>query len=111
MISLFEGRTDFFGNKLSKKQFKKEILNENKWKGKMAEENVKMRLQLQSYETERSPRGKDFIARKRDIFGRVIQTKYIEVKSGNVAKLSKLQQQTKSKKSNYQVIRDDPLWI
>lgn len=103
-------REDILGNKMPSKQIKKEILSENKAKGKAAEENVKVKLAMQGWEVQRSPRGKDFVARKRDLLsGKIIQTKHIEVKSGK-AKLSRLQRKTKSKKSNYQVIREDPLF-
>ena len=103
-------REDMFGRKISKKQIKREVIADNRRRGKIAEDSVKMKLQLGGYEVERSPHGRDFIARKRDLFtGRITQTKHIEVKSGK-AKLSKLQEKTKKNKSNYKVIREDPLF-
>jgi len=94
------------GKKIPKKQIKKEVIAENRRTGKLGEDNIRARLEFQGYEVERTPHGKDFIARKRQfITGRVIQTKHIEVKTGK-AKLSRLQQKTKKNKSNYQVIRE-----
>ena len=111
MKDLFGNRIDILGRRLSPKEARREVLGENRHRGRLGEENVKMGLQLRGYEVERSPKGKDFIVRKRDFLsGRVISTKHIEVKTGG-AKLSKLQQSTKRKKSNYQVIRNEPLWI
>lgn len=81
----------------------------NRRKGKTAEEIVKWRYLIMGYDVERTGRGHDFRVRKRDLFtARVIDSKYIEVKSGN-AKLSKLQQEMKRKKRNYKVERVDPL--
>lgn len=99
-------KEDIFGKKISKKQIKKEVIAENKEQGRRGEESARMKLALQGYEVERSPRGKDFVARKRNLFtGKVIQTKHIEVKTGK-AKLSKLQQKTKKNKKNYQVMKE-----
>jgi len=101
---------DFLGNKVPKKEIQRAVIDENRRKGRMGEENVKMKFQMRGYDVERSPRGKDFIARKRDIFtGRVTETKHIEVKTGK-AKLSRLQEKTRKNTSNYQVVRDDPLF-
>jgi len=89
----------------SKKLKKKWVLEENKIKGKLAEDIVKTRYFLSGYEVERTGRGHDFRVRKRDIFtGRVIESKLIEVKSGS-AELSELQHKMKKRKSNYKVER------
>ena len=97
-------RTDMFGRKISKRKIKKDVISENRARGKAGEEAVKFNYSMRGYEMERSPRGKDFIARKRDAFGRVIETKHVEVKTGK-AKLSPLQQKTKKSKRNYKVER------
>src|SRR3989338_9859897 len=103
-------KTDIFGRRLSKKQVKRDILAENKAKGKAAEETYRMGAALRGAQVERSPHGKDFIERQTDTFtGRVTRTTHVEVKSGN-ARLSKLQQRTKKKTSNYKVVRQNSLW-
>lgn len=103
-------KTDIFGRRISKKQQKKEVLAENRTKGKAAEEAYVMGATLRGAQVERSPHGRDFIERQTDMFtGKVTRTTHIEVKSGH-AKLSKLQQKTKRKTSNYKVIRQDTLW-
>jgi len=92
--------------KRTKKQKKREVLSRSKEKGKMGETAIALQYGLGGYEVERTPRGKDFTVRKRDLLtGRVTQTKYIEVKTGR-AKLSKLQEKTKKKKKgSYKVER------
>jgi len=103
-------KTDIWGRKISKKQIKKEIIAENRARGKSAEDSYVLRAQLAGYEVERTGRGHDFRIRKRDIItGRVISSDLREIKSGN-AKLSKLQKKTKKKKSNYKVIRQESLF-
>jgi cytidylate kinase len=90
----------------TKKQRKREQVRQNYRKGKAAEDTYVMRARLSGYEVERTGRGHDFKVRKRDPWtGRVVYTGYREVKSGN-AKLSKLQQKTKKRKSNYKVIHE-----
>ena len=69
-----------------------------------------MKARLSGYEVERTGKGHDFRVRKRDPFtGKVTYSGVREIKSGN-AKLSKLQQKTKKKQSNYKVIRESSLW-
>ncbi|MEM2947608.1 MAG: hypothetical protein QXN96_05170 [Candidatus Bathyarchaeia archaeon] len=99
----------FLGGKKSKKQRKREVLEYNYTKGKIGEDLVAMKYTLMGYEVERTGRGSDFRVRKRDIFGRVIESKVIEVKTGR-SKLSKLQKKMKKKKSNYRVEKVDPLF-
>jgi hypothetical protein len=103
-------RTDILGRKISKKRIKRDVLEENRRRGKAAEESFRMSAFLRGEEVERSPRGKDFIVRERDLFtGRVKRTTHVEIKSSKKAPLSKLQKKTKRKKSNYKVVRINPL--
>lgn len=103
-------RTDMFGKKVSKKQIKREVISENRAKGRAGEDNFRTMAMMGGEEVERAPHGRDFIVRKRDPFtGRVTRTTHVEVKTGN-AKLSKLQQKTKKKKSNYKVSREKPMF-
>ena len=96
------------GNTISKKQIKREVLAENRANGKAAENSYQMNASLRGVEVERSPHGRDFIERRRDMFtGKVTRTTHVEVKSSSTAPLSKLQQQTKKKQSNYKVVRQN----
>jgi len=102
-------KIDIFGRKIPKKQIKREVLAENRRRGKAAEESFLMGAAFRGEEVERSPRGRDYIVRKRNIFtGRVQRTTHVEVKSSRTAPLSKLQKRTKRKKSNYKVVRINP---
>ena len=99
-------RTDIFGRRISKKQIKREVLAENRMRGKAAEDSYRMSATLRGAEVERSPRGRDFIERQRDPWsGRVTKTTHVEVKSSSTAPLSKLQQRTKRNRPNYKVVR------
>ena len=101
-------RRDLLGRKISKKEIKRDIIHENRIKGKNAEENYRMRAELAGYEVERTGRGHDFRVRKRDFITRKVTYSGLrEIKSGN-AKLSKLQKTTKKNKHNYKVIRENP---
>jgi len=103
-------RTDLFGRKIPKKQIKKEVIAENIRKGRSAEDAYVMQARMAGYEVERTGRGHDFRVRKRDPFtGKVTCSGVREIKSGN-ASLSRLQQKTKKKKSNYKVIRMNNSW-
>lgn len=103
-------RTDLYGNKIPKKKIKRDVIAENRRKGKAAEESYRMNAFLRGVKVERSPRGKDFIERQTDwLTGKVKRTTHVEVKSSKTAPLSKLQNKTKKKKSNYKVIRINPL--
>jgi hypothetical protein len=105
------GDYDIFGRKKSKKQRKREVLAENRARGRAGEDLVALRYTLAGYEVERKHCGHDMRVRKRDIFGRVVETRPVEVKTGPGARLSKLQKKTKKKKSNYRVERvGDPLF-
>ena len=103
-------KSDILGRKISKKQIKREVIDENRKRGKAAENYYVMKARLSGYEVERTGKGHDFRVRKRDPFtGRVTYSGVREIKSGN-AKLSRLQQKTKKKQSNYKVIREDSWW-
>ena len=103
-------KSDIFGRKISKKQIKREVIDENRRRGQAAEDAYVMKARLSGYEIERTGKGHDFRVRKRDPFtGKVTYSGVREIKSGN-AKLSKLQQKTKKKQSNYKVIRESSWW-
>ncbi len=93
---------------MSKKAKKKLIIAENRRRGKMGEDMVRMQYETSGYEVERTGRGHDFRVRRRNLFtGRVESSKLVEVKVGK-AKLSKLQKKTKKRKKNYKVVRVEP---
>ena len=100
---------DFWGFRpKTKRQRQRETIRRNQRKGQAAEDLVRMNYALRGYEVERTRKGSDFRVRRRDLFtGKVVESKLIEVKSGK-SKLSKLQQKTKRKKSNYKVERVEP---
>jgi hypothetical protein len=103
-------KTDIFGRKISKKELKREVLDENRRKGKAAEDAYRMSATLRGVEVERTGKGHDFVERERDLWtGKVKRTKKVEVKSSSTAPLSKLQKKTK-KKGNYKVERIEPLF-
>lgn len=90
----------FFGKPESERQKRQRISRENRKKGKVGEELVKMNYGLRGYEVERTGRGSDFHVTKRDIFGRVVDSKDIEVKTGD-SPLSELQEETKKRKRGH----------
>lgn len=103
-------KTDIFGRKKPKKQIKREVLEENRRRGKAAEDDYRMDAALRGVELERVPKGQDFIEKERDIWtGKVTRKTKVEVKSSYTAPLSDLQKKTK-KKGNYRVERSDP-WL
>jgi len=103
-ISLFG---DSWGGKKSRKQKKRETLEDNRTRGRSAERQAAVSSYMNGYEVERTGHGSDFRITKREPFtGKVIERKLVEVKSGK-AKLSDLQRKTKKKKSNYKVDRVD----
>ncbi len=84
--------TDIFGRKISKKQIKRDVLEENKINGVAAERTYRMNAALRGVEVERTGKGHDFVERERDFFtGKVKRTTYVEVKSSSSAPLSELQ--------------------
>ena len=104
-------KTDVFGRKKSKKELKREVIDENRRKGKAAEEAYRMSAALRGVDVERTGRGHDFVERERDLWtGKVKRTTYKEIKSSSTAPLSKLQKKTKKKKGNYKVERIEPLF-
>jgi len=104
-------KTDLYGRKLPKKQIKREVIAENRRKGKAAEDSYKMRAQIAGYEVERTGRGHDFKLCKRDLItGKKKFCGYREIKSGNARK-SELQNKThKQMKGRYKVIKENPLF-
>ncbi|HIH44179.1 MAG TPA: hypothetical protein HA257_03595 [Candidatus Methanoperedenaceae archaeon] len=104
-------KTDIFGKKIPKKQIKKEVIDENRRKGKAGEDTYRLSAALRGVEVERTGRGHDFIERERDILtGKVKKSTYVEVKSSSKAPLSEIQKKNKKKKSNYKVERVEPLF-
>jgi len=95
----------------TKKQRKRRKLAEAGRKGRAGEEAYRLQATLQGKEVERTGHGHDFIERRKDwLTGRVISTKYVEVKTGG-ARLSKLQKKTKKKKKGgYKVYRTEPIF-
>jgi len=101
--------TDVFGRKIPRRQLKREVLSENRERGRVAEENYRTRMELSGYEVERTGKGHDFRVRKRNPFtGKVEYTGLREIKSSRTAPISKLQKKTMKKKANYKVIRERP---
>lgn len=96
----------FFGGKKSKKEQKRDILEENKRKGKAAEDRFVFEQTMQGREVERTGRGSDFRVRERDWTGRVTSSKLKEVKSSSTAPVSKLQKKG-VKKGRVSVVRYD----
>ena len=91
------GISDFFG-KPTKKEVNRERTERVRQQGRDGENRVKMKWQLRGYEVERTGRGHDFYVRKRNLLtGKVIDSKYVEAKNGENAKLSPLQEKMKKK--------------
>ncbi len=104
-------KRDLLGRKIPKKQIKRDVLAENKAKGKLAENMYVISATLSGAEVERSPHGRDFIERRRNLFtGKVVKTTHVEVKSSDTAQLSPLQKKTKKRTSNYRVVRQRGLF-
>lgn len=99
---------EIFGIPESKKERRQRISREIGRKGKAGEEIVRMNYALRGYEVERTGRGSDFHVVKRDMLGRVIDSKDIEVKTGS-STLSELQEKTKKRKrGHYKIERVEP---
>ncbi len=103
------GIGNFFRN-LTKKEENREQMRRVRDQGKDGEDKTRFRWQLKGYEVERTGKGHDFYARKREPFtNRVVDSKYIETKTGKHAKPSKLQKKMKKKYgSRYVIEREDP---
>ena len=97
------------GRKKSKKELKREVLAENRQNGKSGEDTYRLIAMANGEELERAPRGRDFISRKRNPFTGKVRITHVEVKSSSTAPLSKLQKKTKKKRTNYKVVRVNPL--
>jgi hypothetical protein len=99
---------EIFGIPESKKGKRQRISREIGRKGKAGEEIVRMNYALRGYKVERTGRGSDFHVVKRDVLGRVVDSKDIEVKTGS-STLSELQGETKRRKrEHYKVERVEP---
>jgi hypothetical protein len=88
---------EIFGIPESKKQRRQRISREIRRKGEAGEEIVKMHYAVRGYEVKRTGRGSDFHVRKKDVLGRVIVSKDVEVKTGR-STLSELQEKTKKRR-------------
>jgi hypothetical protein len=99
-------RTDIMGNRIPKKQIKREVIAENRDRGKRGEDSARFKLAFNGYEdVKRSHKGRDFIATKTDLLTGKKKTIHVEVKTGK-AKLSPLQRKEKLKTKNYIVMRE-----
>ena len=95
MCGLFD---DIFGKK-SKKQRLRENLENNKRKGKAAEDRFVMEKTFEGKEVVRTGRGSDYRVRERDFFtGKVKSSRLYEVKATRKAPVSKLQKKGVKKK-------------
>ncbi|MGD6934355.1 MAG: hypothetical protein ACQCN5_09130 [Candidatus Bathyarchaeia archaeon] len=98
------------GGKRTKKQVKRDILEENKRRGKAAEDLFVLNQTLKGREVIRTGKGHDFRVRDRNLLtGRVVRSELHEVKSSKTAPLSKLQESTRKKK-RVKVDRIDPFF-
>ena len=94
-----------FGESESDAERRQRISRENQRKGKAAEEIIRQRYGLLGYEVRRTGRGHDFLVTKRDIMGKVINKKYIEVKYGD-SPLSEVQfESMREHRGHYKVER------
>ena len=97
-----------FGNifKQMEKNRKRMVLSNNRFSGKMAEDNFVLSRSIQGYEVERTGRGHDFVERRVNPFtGRKGPRTFVEVKSSRKAPLSDLQKKKKRSMRNYRVER------
>jgi hypothetical protein len=103
-------KRDILGNKISKKEIQRDVIAENRRKGRAAEQNYVITKKLQGYEVERTGRGHDYKLYNRNMFtGERSFVGYREIKSSDTAPLSKLQKkQRKRLGSKYKVVRQDP---
>jgi hypothetical protein len=76
------------------KKSRREIIRENQSKGKEGEEHIRRKYEFNGYKVERTGKGHDFKAERKDWLTGKKETKYIEVKTGN-SKLSDLQRKKK----------------
>jgi len=73
-MSLFD--EPLFGGR-SEKERKRERIRQNRRKGKTAEDQVEMELQMEGYEVERTHEGADFRAKRRDLLSLPHQGKIV----------------------------------
>lgn len=102
-----------FGRRRTRKQRKREQLQENIRRGKIGEDIAVQGASMAALskgriaEVKRSGKGSDYRVRERDIItGKVKRSYLLEVKTGK-AKLSQLQKKTKKKRKNYKVTHVD----
>lgn len=76
------------------KRNRREVNKANQEQGKAGEEQVKAKYEFNGYKVERTGKGHDYRATKRNWFSGKKETKYVEVKTGN-SKLSPLQRKKK----------------
>ena len=96
-------RKAFWAKKNEKRSHKREILEENKQRGKAGEELYKINSILRGVEIQRTGKGSDFKERPmRFPWQKPTKWRKVDVKTGD-AKLSKLQKKNKTK-----VVRMDP---
>ena len=99
---------DVFGVPESEDERRRRISRRNRRKGAAGEEIVRMNYGLRGYEWIPTGRGSDGYVVKRDLLGRVIDSRHIEVKTGG-SQLSELQEETKRRNmGHYTVERLDP---
>lgn len=104
--------TDFYDpfKPRSKKQRQRDQIRQSQRKGRAGEDQVRTQYMIQGYKMERTGKGHDFKATRKNFFTGRTETKYVEVKTGN-AQLSPLQQKTKKKhKGHYVEERVEPWW-
>jgi len=80
------------------KQRKAEQLRKNKIKGRAGEFEAKVMYNLKGFDMERSPIGKDYLAKRKNPLdpAQIMETRNVEVKTGK-AKHSRRQNETKRK--------------
>jgi hypothetical protein len=99
---------EIFGIPESDEEKRQRMSRENRKKGRAGEEIARMNYAIRGYEITRTGRGSDFHVTKRDVLGRVVDSKDIEVKTGK-SPLSELQEETKRRKrGRYKVERVEP---
>lgn len=90
------------------KKTKRQIIRDNQQQGKSGEDTIRRDLEFSGYKVERTGRGHDLKAKRKDWLTGKNETKYIEVKTGN-SPLSKLQKKKKRRMgSKYVVKRLEP---
>jgi hypothetical protein len=93
----------------SNKERRRRVSNKSGRKDGASEDTVRMNYIVRGgYEVTRTGRGSDFHVEKRDLPGRVVDSKDIEIKTGS-SRLSELQEETKERRTGqYKVEGVDP---